>query len=367
MGKNEDGKGFLSRRNIFNTINTKDQFQHILEQERGRSDRKGHSFSLIVFSFRKHNWFNPVLSRFINKLKSRIRTSDTIGWLDARSLGILLAETDNGDAAALAQSIQTSMPADQFDYTVDIYTYPDHNIPCKVKTAKSGGECSDDKQLRFSRYLGRSIPVWKRAMDILGASFALVMLFPAMMFIAVLIKSVSRGPIVFKQERLGYLGIPFICYKFRTMHANTNPEKHKAHLAGLIHNQQALNKIDDGPDSGIIPFGNVLRKLGLDELPQLLNVLKGDMSLIGPRPCMIYEAVEFSAWQHRRFDIHPGLTGLWQVTGKNKTTFEEMMRLDINYGKRRSLLRDFIIIIKTLPAVIRQLAESKPAKQKEQG
>lgn len=363
MDKNENGKGFLSRRNALNSIYSKDQFQLLLERERSRSDRKGHSFSLVVFSFGKHYRFSPVFSGFINKLKNRIRSSDIIGWLDARNLGILLADTDNGNAVALAQSIQTSMPATQFDYIIDIYTYPDHSTPCKVKTAKSGEECSDDKQRRFSQYLGRSIPVWKRAVDILGASFALVVLFPAMLFIAVLIKLVSRGPIIFKQERLGYLGQPFVCYKFRTMHTNANPEKHKAHLADLIHNKQVLNKIDEDPDSGIIPFGNVLRKLGLDELPQLLNILRGDMSLIGPRPCMIYEAVEFSAWQHRRFDIHPGLTGLWQVTGKNKTTFEEMTRLDINYSKRRSLLRDFIIVIKTLPAVIGQFAKPKPVNQ----
>jgi lipopolysaccharide/colanic/teichoic acid biosynthesis glycosyltransferase len=362
MDKNEEVKGFLSRRNIFNSVHTKDQFQRILERERALSDRKGHGFSLIVFSFRKHYMFNPLLFQFINKLKSRIRSSDIIGWLDAQRLGILLADTDNGNAAALAQTIQTSMPAAEFDYTIVIYTYPDDGIPCKVKTAKSGGDFSEDKQLRFSQYIGRKIPLWKRSMDILGASFALIALFPVMILIPVLIKSLSKGPIVFRQERLGYLGTTFICYKFRTMHININPEKHKAHLAGLIHSKQVLNKIDDGPDSGIIPFGNVLRKLGLDELPQLLNVLKGDMSLIGPRPCMIYEAVEFSSWQHRRFDIHPGLTGLWQVSGKNRTTFEEMMRLDINYGKRRSLFRDFIIIIKTLPAVIRQLAEPKPAK-----
>ena len=128
-------------------------------------------------------------------------------------------------------------------------------------------------------------------------------------------------------------------------------------MQGLINNENTLTKLDDGKDPRIIPFGNLLRATGIDELPQLIDVLLGDMSLVGPRPCLSYEVQAFSPWQMRRFDAVPGLTGLWQVNGKNRTTFKEMMRLDIGYAKKRAFLLDMIIFLKTIPAIVRQVAD----------
>jgi lipopolysaccharide/colanic/teichoic acid biosynthesis glycosyltransferase len=120
-----------------------------------------------------------------------------------------------------------------------------------------------------------------------------------------------------------------------------------------------MTKLDTGLDARLIPLGRLLRASGVDELPQLFNVLRGDMSLIGPRPCLKYEYDRFQRWHQRRFDTMPGLTGLWQVSGKNRTTFTEMMRLDISYAKGRSLLRDIRIMALTLPAVVSQVLDLK--------
>jgi exopolysaccharide production protein ExoY len=141
------------------------------------------------------------------------------------------------------------------------------------------------------------------------------------------------------------------------MHVNADATLHRNYLQELIHNEVEMTKLDNGRDPRIIPFGNLLRATALDELPQLINVLYGDMSLVGPRPCLPYEAGKYHSWQMRRFDAVPGLTGLWQVSGKNRTTFKEMMRLDISYAKKRALLLDVMIVLKTIPAIVVQVAD----------
>jgi lipopolysaccharide/colanic/teichoic acid biosynthesis glycosyltransferase len=182
---------------------------------------------------------------------------------------------------------------------------------------------------------------------------------PLFLLVALLIKVVSPGPILFRQERVGYLGRVFTIWKFRTMHVNADTAVHQQYLRELINDEKELTKLDDGKDDRIIPFGRILRAAGIDELPQLINVLLGDMSLVGPRPCMPYEAREFRPWQTRRFDTVPGLTGLWQVSGKNRTTFKEMMRLDIAYTKKRALLLDAKIFLLTIPAILDQIVDKK--------
>jgi lipopolysaccharide/colanic/teichoic acid biosynthesis glycosyltransferase len=202
-----------------------------------------------------------------------------------------------------------------------------------------------------------SSPFWKRAIDIAGTLLALILLMPLFLLVALLIKIVSPGPIFFRQERVGYLGKVFTIWKFRTMHVDADSAVHQQYLSELIKNEKEMTKLDEGTDDRIIPFGKILRATGIDELPQLINVLLGDMSLVGPRPCLPYEAREYHPWQTRRFDSIPGLTGLWQVSGKNRTTFKEMMRLDIAYSKKRTLLLDVKIFLKTIPAIVEQVAD----------
>ena len=143
-------------------------------------------------------------------------------------------------------------------------------------------------------------------------------------------------------------------WKFRTMKINASVGSHRNYVSKLIHSDEAMTKLDDAKDPRIIPLGLWFRSFGIDELPQLLNVLRGEMSLIGPRPAMEYEINEYQQWHKKRVEVMPGLTGLWQVNGKNKTTFKEMIRLDINYAKRFSALMDMKIMLKTLPAVLIQ-------------
>jgi lipopolysaccharide/colanic/teichoic acid biosynthesis glycosyltransferase len=192
-------------------------------------------------------------------------------------------------------------------------------------------------------------PRWKRLMDIGGAAVALVILLPLLAAIAALIKSVSRGPVLFRQQRYGLGGEPFMLWKFRTIKTGEAPSQHQTHVAGLMFNDAPLRKIDG--ELPIIRGGGVLRKLGLDELPQLINVLKGEMSLVGPRPDVL-PIERYQLWQKDRFRVLPGITGLWQVSGKNDTTFSQMISLDIAYIRQRSPWLDLVILLRTIPAIL---------------
>ena len=198
-------------------------------------------------------------------------------------------------------------------------------------------------------------PPWKRTLDIIGAILGLILFSPLMLLISLLIKIVSPGPILFKQERVGYAGKAFKMWKFRTMKVDANISNHQCHISDLLENDQPMKKLDNDPQ--IIPAGWILRKACLDELPQLINVLRGEMSLVGPRPDVFYAAEKYETWHHARFNSIPGLTGLWQVSGKNRTTYREMMRFDIVYEKQRSLWLDLKILLLTLPAIIIQIKD----------
>jgi len=208
-------------------------------------------------------------------------------------------------------------------------------------------------------------PAWKRAMDVGFIALAAPVVLPLMAMIALYIKCVSKGAIFFKQERIGYKGRTFTCYKFRSMRPNADVGGHKALTTHLIRTSDVpMVKLDATGDSRLIPFGSILRASGLDELPQLWNVVRGEMSLVGPRPCVRYEYEQYLDWQKKRFDVAPGLTGLWQVSGKNMTTFNEMINLDIEYGRRRSLALDLTIITKTIPALFELAYRTRRLKQK---
>jgi len=214
----------------------------------------------------------------------------------------------------------------------------------------------------FNDANGTGLPVWKRALDICLIVAALPMLLVVGLIIAATIRLVSEGPIFFKQERVGRNGRKFMCYKFRTMRVGAASTSHEGHLRQLIYSDAPMTKMDARGDSRIIPCGVFLRATGLDELPQLINVARGEMSIVGPRPCLPYEAEHYLPWQRERFNVAPGLTGLWQVRGKNKTTFTQMIRLDIEYSRRLGLLLDLGIILKTVPVLLMQVTESKTKK-----
>jgi len=206
----------------------------------------------------------------------------------------------------------------------------------------------------------REVEAWKRALDLTCILLALPLLVPFSFFLAILIKIVSPGPVLFKAERIGLGGRPFNCLKFRTMKVNAETTGHQNYTGHLIRNPNLpMTKLDSVGDKRLIPFGRIIRATGLDELPQLLNVWRGEMSLVGPRPCMPYEFRAFLPWHRKRCDTLPGLTGMWQVSGKNNTTFERMMELDIWYTRNKSLWLDLYIIIKTIPALVIQVVETR--------
>jgi lipopolysaccharide/colanic/teichoic acid biosynthesis glycosyltransferase len=200
---------------------------------------------------------------------------------------------------------------------------------------------------------------WERVVDLTISLSALFLLGPVFFLIAAYVKLVSNGPILFKQKRIGHGGLPFMILKFRTMHVDACTAGHENHTANLIKENAPMTKLDAHGDSRLIPFGKFIRAAGLDELPQLINVLRNEMSIVGPRPCLMTEFAEYSHREKQRFNTLPGLTGLWQVSGKNELTFEEMIHCDLNYVERKSFRLYAVIIVKTPIVLVKQVIESR--------
>ena len=201
-----------------------------------------------------------------------------------------------------------------------------------------------------------AIPFWKRPLDVFLVVIFLPIFLPVALVIVLGILIVSPGSVFYHQERVGYRGRRFKCWKFRSMKIGAADLEcvHEQHSTDLMHTSQPWRKMDK-EDPRVIPLGRLLRASGLDELPQLFNILRGDMSVVGPRPCTPYEYDRYLPWQMERFECLPGLTGLWQVSGKNRTTFVEMVLLDIHYVRRSSVPMDLRIILNTLPALLEEI------------
>ena len=213
----------------------------------------------------------------------------------------------------------------------------------------------------FREPLSDSQRFLKRASDLVISSAAAVITMPFWVVAAIAIKLDSKGPVLFKQERIGMDGRRFLCYKFRTMAAGADENIHReAYVKNIEGRSEANAGNEDDPifgkvkdDPRITRVGRILRQTSLDELPQILNVFRGEMSVVGPRPPIPYEVEEYAIWHRKRLDMKPGITGLWQVSGRNRLTFDEMVRVDIYYIENWSLLLDLKIIFLTLPAMIR--------------
>ncbi|MEY3895019.1 MAG: hypothetical protein RLZZ214_538, partial [Verrucomicrobiota bacterium] len=199
---------------------------------------------------------------------------------------------------------------------------------------------------------------WKRVLDASCILISLPFVLIVMVLIVLWIRLVSSGPALFRQERIGKDGKRFVLYKFRTMKLNSGTSRHEKHLKHLVESNSPMIKLDLLCDSRLIPAGCLLRAAGLDELPQLFNVLRGEMSLVGPRPCLPAEYAFFSHRQRERFKALPGLTGSWQVSGKNQTTFNEMNLLDIQYIRKISPLLDLQIMLRTPWVLLLQMSQA---------
>jgi lipopolysaccharide/colanic/teichoic acid biosynthesis glycosyltransferase len=327
----------------------------------------------LIFDATSADLNRDTARRLVRAIAERMRAVDQLGWWKSRQVALLLPYTPRGGARKVARDVSAAMQPGSPDWA--IYSYP----PERLSAGEGTDPIEDSRDRREEAIRDRSTrthegtlemcadkllavhdPAWKRAMDIVGSICGLVLFSPVLVLVAIVIKAVSKGPVLFEQERVGRFGEPLRLWKFRTMKVDADSRPHQNYLAELINADRPMTKLDDQRDPRIIPFGNVIRQSCLDELPQLINVLRGEMSLVGPRPCMSYEAAAYRRWQRRRFDSTPGMTGLWQVSGKNKTTFATMVRLDIAYSRLRSPLVDTRILLRTLPVVFSELAGRGP-------
>jgi len=383
-----------------------------LSEERRRSERSGLPFSLLTMDISEltglagqHPNLNLVQMKkaISNIVRENCRSIDIKAWYSDTSLKILLPETPLKNAHIISEklhenfnngfrskfSIQNSIDMKK---NMTITSFPEimnHSkntaaLKCRdmdqSETAAVSASVSENKRTSvltmkwetlnqtvltrplysdlLTGYDFPNVEKWiKRGIDLLGAVIGIILFSPVMFLIALIIKATSCGPVLFKQERMGFLGKTFTFLKFRSMYTDCGDDKHKEYIAKFIKNKadsayqasecKPLYKMNDDPR--VTPFGRFLRKSSLDELPQLLNVIKGEMSLVGPRPPIPYEVDKYESWHFRRvLEVKPGITGLWQVEGRSSTTFDEMVRLDIAYVNNFSLWLDLKILFKTI-------------------
>jgi len=380
-------------------IHSEDSFRTLILRERARVDRNQHCFSLVSFDVDGDPFEDRRVKALVDVLLQHVRFTDEVGWVTNEQIGVLLPETGPGGAGIFSDRVRYVMLESGESPRPRIHTYPqessggpdadeqmwlegmgpdtqdghegnDADELMGTATAESRGEEEGCRAAPLSPedvdsivgLLDVPLPWWKRAFDVVFSFLALVVLTPLMLSVAALIKCLSAGPVFFKQKRIGYMGKEFMCLKFRTMHEGNDESGHRRYLAGLMRSNAPMTKMDADKDPRIIPLGGLLRQTAIDELPQLLNVLRGSMSLVGPRPCIPYEYSGFHTWQRNRVDAVPGMTGLWQVSGKNRLTFAEMMRLDIVYARRMSPWLDILIILKTPLAIARQIRDGLEAR-----
>lgn len=342
-------------------------FRHILRVQRMRTERSKKPFMLLLIDISRliETTQNiEIVDKVKTSLNLSLREVDIRGWYNNnnRTIGVLFTEIESMDEASIDTIIHKIY--DRFCERLDpnwiMKIYISFHIFPETKQGLSSDEpfninlypdlVKQGLDKKFSLFI-------KNIFDIVGSAIALLLFSPLFLIIAAAIKATSRGPVFFRQERVGLNGKTFIFYKFRSMKTNNDPLKHKEYITKFI-NQQKTAAIEPGifkltNDSRITTVGHFLRKTSLDELPQLINVLKGDMSLVGPRPPIPYECDLYDIWHRRRLlSGKPGITGLWQVMGRSRTTFDEMVRLDLKYLRERSLLLDLKIILMTPKAVI---------------
>jgi lipopolysaccharide/colanic/teichoic acid biosynthesis glycosyltransferase len=292
-------------------------------------------------------------------ISSSTRETDCLGWYEQNAtLGILLTEIGDADDAKIeliAQKISSAMqnavnPEDYLRLRLVIRLFP--------QQSHNGNEGGCEEAIYRDLYGQQELEgLLKRAIDVAGSLLALLLFLPLFAVIAMLVKLTSHGPVLFCQKRVGQYGKLFNFYKFRSMYTDNDTEVHRGYVTKLIegstHVQQPNGMYKLVHDPRVTLVGKLIRKSSLDELPQFINVLAGDMSLVGPRPPLPYEFERYRTWHKRRvLEIKPGLTGLWQVKGRSRTTFDEMVRMDLHYARTRSLWLDLKIMLQTPAAML---------------
>jgi lipopolysaccharide/colanic/teichoic acid biosynthesis glycosyltransferase len=339
---------------------TKTHFLNRLRIEKRRVDRSKTPLSIVLFSFRDGDVEKTIgTQEFLKSLQKNTRETDIKGWLENDVLGLILPDTDGTGAQKYVEKIHNGNGS--LAYSVVTGTYPDDLF----RKLLAEGPIQPDLfpiNLDESREPTKIELALKRAVDIFGATVGLILFSPIMSVTSLAIKLNSPGPVIFAQYRFGKKGIRFPFYKFRSMLWNTDDRIHREYVTNLIKGN--LEKINQGDgetplykmksDPRITKVGKIIRKTSIDELPQFFNVLKGEMSLVGPRPPIPYEVEKYEPWHLRRIlEVKPGITGLWQVDGRSKTSFDDMVRLDLRYVQNWSFWLDIKILLKTIRAVVR--------------
>lgn len=333
-------------------------FRDCLQKERYRADRSERVFSIVAVRLLDVSIDSREAKSIIRWLRLNLRITDEIGLLEDGRIGVLLTDTESEGALIVGERIAYECFSRELRYKIAVSTYPEE---------RKESEFGDDSYLPPSEarppsyqptLLGKMFvqptPLWKRATDVSLSLMLLVVLAPVMCLIALAIKVTSPGPMLFTQERSGLGGKPFRILKFRTMRAD----------AERLQKELQTFSEQDGPafkmtrDPRVTTLGRFLRKTSLDELPQLWNVIRGEMSLVGPRPLPSHETAQCEPWHRYRLDVVPGITCIWQVYGRSRVTFVDWIRMDLKYIRSRSPRQDASLICLTLPAVLSQRGAS---------
>jgi len=345
-----------------------DYFVQLVAYERKKTERSKAPFLLMLVQL--HDRFfvqesNEFVSRLATALSASTRETDVKGWYHyPYTVGVLCTDTGAAAEASLRRKVHEAInsrfsPEDAGKIVVSFHPFPGE----LAAPDREGVDLRFYPDLAMKNSAQRKGLLVKRVIDLVGSFVGLVLFAPVFAVIAACIKLTSTGPVFFRQERVGQYGKRFEFLKFRSMLANNDPAIHQAYVASLIEagkkkdevaadaEKPKVFKIQNDPR--VTPIGRFIRKTSLDELPQLINVLRGDMSLVGPRPPIPYEVEKYEIWHRRRiFEVQPGITGLWQVEGRSRTTFDEMVRLDLKYVQEWSVWMDIKILIRTPLAVL---------------
>jgi exopolysaccharide biosynthesis polyprenyl glycosylphosphotransferase len=333
-------------------------FHDAIIRERKRADRFEDAFAIVLIAFDKG--CTTRVAGQLAEIVARLRPgADVIGWFEQDAVLGLIRSTSLRDARATTAALHTDV-----HHAVNRVLPADDALRCAIHC-----EMYPARSERAARILldatkprptasSKVREVAKRTLDIAGSTAFLVAFGPVFLCVAAAVKLTSKGPVFFQQERIGEAGQPFTMFKFRTMQANADPRIHQEYVEKFIQSNQAATSGNGAVfklvnDPRVTPVGDFLRRSSLDELPQFWNVLRGDMSLVGPRPPLPYEVARYKTWHRRRvLEAKPGITGLWQVTGRSRTTFDEMVRLDLRYARTYSVWTDLNILLATPKAVL---------------
>ena len=325
-----------------------DDFRREAARERMRADRSNTHLAILVIELPADRRHNRDFAFLCNVLSQRLRITDTAGQLPDGRIAVLFPDTRKDGAWKVASDVCDHYPLGHERPDCEVFLYPDENVPYKDDSQPRAKQPIEGPNNPLESLFAHPTPVFKRGVDIVGATLGLIISAPLLAILAALIKITSPGPVVFSQWREGHGGRLFRIHKLRTMCADAH--QHQPSLRDLSEQDGPAFKMRHDPRTTWI--GHFLRHTSLDELPQLWNVLVGDMSLVGPRPLPTCESLQCLPWQRQRLLVVPGLTCIWQVKGRNTVTFDEWMRMDLQYVRRRSLLGDLRLLLATGPSIL---------------